>query len=398
MNTNTNPLTGLLNIFRQSTIDGTLVKVTFSNAKNASEELKTVLIKPVIIRERLMLSFVYRYKTKDITKNYAAEEAFVEAEKLLTANFTQAFIATTVNDYQLITNKKGNSALIKLPPSKTEVPSLKHDKTKERKIGQTHKLYLELLGIMNAQGNIKPDMQDKYRQINKYVEIVESILKNADLPENMQITDMGSGKGYLTFALYDYLISQGKKVTMTGVELRPELVKKSNEIALASGFGTLHFVEGAIESTEITPPDVLIALHACDTATDDAILKGITAGSSVILCSPCCHKQVRRDMATEGILSEITQFGILAERQAEILTDTIRALLLEAYGYKTNIAEFIATEHTPKNLIISAIRKKTTSQSQEPDQNIISNINQLRKLFNIKSHYLQQQLENKTKS
>lgn len=306
MKTKDNPIFSFMDNFRRSIRNNTLVKITLSNARNTANDLKSVFIKPVIIRDTIMLSFVYRHKTKDITKNYPPEEAYAETETLLTENFNQAFLATIVNDYQLITNKKGNSVLFELPPSKTEVPTLSHDKVKERKLGAGYKIYLEQLGIMNTQGDIKPDMQDKYRQINKYIEIVEGVLKNAALPDDLTIADMGSGKGYLTFSLYDYLVSKGKKVNMTGIELRPELVEKCNRIADLSGFSSLQFKHGEIATAGIVSPDVLIALHACDTATDDAIFKGITAGTQVILCSPCCHKQVRREMETEGILSEIT--------------------------------------------------------------------------------------------
>ena len=178
---------------------------------------------------------------------------------------------------------------------------------------------------------------------------------------------------------------------MTGVEMRNDLVIKCNSIAETVGFTGLSFIEGSISSVELEAPDILIALHACNTATDDAIYRGIKANAKVIMCSPCCHKQVRRDMETEGILSEITQFGILAERQAEIITDTIRSLVLEAFGYKTNISEFIATEHTPKNLLISAVKRRNLS-TELPDMKVIERINQLRKLFSVKQHYLQELL------
>ncbi len=374
---------------------GSFIKLALSNKKDTDSDLSNVYIKPVLIKEQLMLSFIYRHKTKDITRNYNPDEAKTEIERLINANFNQVFLATTENDFQLLQNKKGSVTLLKKPASSTKVPSLSHDKSKPRIINPDGRIYLQALGITNREGRIKPDMQDKFRQINKYIEIVDGIIKDIDLPESIKVADMGAGKGYLTFAMYDYLTSKmNKQVEMTGVELRKELVDSCNSIARESQFDGLKFIQGTIEKTDIPDTDILIALHACDTATDEAIFKGIKMGAEVIVCSPCCHKQVRREMETSGVLSEITQFGILAERQAEILTDTIRALILEAYGYRTNIAEFVATEHTPKNLIISAVKKKINPNRHKlPDPEVLKDVEDLKKLFKLRSHYLQKLLD-----
>ncbi len=389
---NTSNISRLIQVLEDSLTHNSFIKLTLSNVRDSASDLNKVFVKPVMIKGNLMLSFVYRYKTKDITRNFIQEEAIKEISRLLEVNFLQGFLATTTNDWQLIINKKGNSTLIKNKPSTSIAPNLSHDKQKQRHIESDSASYLQALGITNSEGKIKPDMQDKFRQINKYVELVAAILKDVELPEIVRIADMGSGKGYLTFALFDYLVNTAKiKVEMTGVEMRNDLVIKCNSIAETVGFTGLSFIEGSISSVELEAPDILIALHACNTATDDAIYRGIKANAKVIMCSPCCHKQVRRDMETEGILSEITQFGILAERQAEIITDTIRSLVLEAFGYKTNISEFIATEHTPKNLLISAVKRRNLS-TELPDMKVIERINQLRKLFSVKQHYLQELL------
>lgn len=372
------------------------IKLTLSSKRKSDSDLKNVYVKPVMIRNLYKLSFVYRYITKDITLNYEPLQATEEIKKLLSEQFMQANLATTVMDYNLLINKKGNSSLLNRPPASTAASSLQHDKVKQRIIDSGNNYYLYSLGVINQEGKVKPDMQDKYRQINKYIELVDGIIKDVSLPAKIQVADMGSGKGYLTFAIYDYMTGRLKKdVQMTGIELRKELVDSCNKIAQEVGYKGLDFKEGTIEATELPSVDVLIALHACDTATDEAIYRGIKSGAQIILCSPCCHKQVRRDMLTSGILSEITQYGILAERQAEILTDTIRALMLEAYGYRTNVAEFIATEHTPKNLIISAVKKKQTDSTNKllPDPAIIKKINELKVQFQLRSHYLQELLE-----
>ena len=373
---------------------GTFIKLTLSNKKKPASDLNNVYVKPVIIKDELMLSFTYRHATKDITKNLLRSDALVEVENLLNDAFKQGLLATTIKDHQLLTNKKGNTIILHNEAATTKTPDLLHDKTKSRIVNTENSIWLAELGVLSKEGKVLHNMQDKYRQINQFVEIVNGIIKDANLPQSIKVADMGSGKGYLTFALYEYLTAKlAKDVEMTGVELRKELVEKCNNIATTAGFTGLTFREGSIEKAELVEVDLLIALHACDTATDEAIFKGIRANAGIILCSPCCHKQVRRDMMTEGLLSEVTQFGILAERQAEILTDTIRALILEAYGYKTNVSEFIATEHTPKNLIISAVKKRNIS-GNIPDASAMKKVDELRSLFHIKSHYLQELLQN----
>jgi len=173
---------------------------------------------------------------------------------------------------------------------------------------------------------------------------------------------------------------------MTGIELRPDLVSTCNDIAAQVGFDNLSFKEGSIETTPIDTPDILIALHACNTATDDAIAKGIHNKAKIIICSPCCHKQIRKQMAPTSAIQSISQFGILKERQAEIVTDTIRALILKAYGYKTNVMQFIATNHTPKNLLITAIKETSPA---EPLQRYMDEIAGLKALFGVREHYLE---------
>ena len=173
---------------------------------------------------------------------------------------------------------------------------------------------------------------------------------------------------------------------MTGVEFREDLVTTCNTIAQKAGFHSLKFEKGTIADTKLDKIDVLIALHACDTATDDAIFRGIQSGAALIVCAPCCHKQIRKAMNVSNELSNITRFGILKERQAEIITDTIRAMLLEAYGYKTNVFEFISLEHTPKNVMIVG---KKTAESNPKKQQILENIVAIKKLYGIEKHYLE---------
>ena len=229
-------------------------------------------------------------------------------------------------------------------------------------------------------------MQHKYKQINRYVEIIEGILKDTIIKNNFSVVDMGSGKGYLTFALYDYLQNKYDAVKVTGIEMREDLVLKCNNIAVQSKYSNLHFEKGSINETTLASVDMLIALHACDTATDDAIAKGIKANATYIICAPCCHKQIRKQMAPINALKLITKHGILLERQAEMVTDTIRALILEANGYKTKVFDFIEEEDTPKNVLIVGTK---TNFSEELLKENMEKVQDLKTMFGIKEHYLE---------
>jgi len=191
--------------------------------------------------------------------------------------------------------------------------------------------------------------------------------------------------------LYDYLTNSLKLTPkMTGVEFRPDLVQICNDIATKANFAQLKFEKGTIVDTQLDKIDVLIAFHACDTATDDAIFRGIKSGAALIVCAPCCHKQIRKAMNVSGELANVTKFGILKERQAEIITDTLRALMMEYFGYKTNVFEFIPLEHTPKNVMIVG-RKVSTSAADQ--KRILADIAAIKKVYGIEKHYLETLLE-----
>ncbi len=206
------------------------------------------------------------------------------------------------------------------------------------------------------------------------------------LKGTVHVADMGAGKGYLTFALHELLTQRlDLDVDIKGVEIRPDLVMKINEIIKSSGLKGLEFVESSIEDYHPEQLDVLIALHACNTATDDAIASGIKAGAKLIVCAPCCHKQIRQEMERSGITDAITRYGIFMERQAVMITDAIRALIMEYFGYKTQVMEFIEMEHTPKNVLL--VGKKTNNPADK--KAILQKINDLKKQYGIEKHYLE---------
>ena len=368
------------------------VKITVSDKRHKNNDLKNVSAKLVNLKNGIKLSFVYRYPTKDITKNQEISDGIMLIKELLENEFLRADLFTTTIDLHLVINNRNHTVSIKENPViNRELKPLNHDKIKSRLIDPVNNVYLFELGITTKEGKIKTDKNDKFRQINKYIEILDNIIKSASLKDNFSIADMGSGKGYLTFALYDYLVNQLKlNPTIIGVEYRKELVEKCNSIASESGFKKLTFNEGSIENADFPPADILIALHACDTATDEAIFRGIRSNAKVIVCAPCCHKQVRKEMQPENEISEITKHGILEERLAEILTDSIRSLILEAYGYKTKVFEFISTDHTPKNILIVGVKENNTPT---PIESFLVQIQKLKTLFGLKFHFLEKLME-----
>lgn len=374
----------------QALADNSFVSVTIGNYKGLEPALKNIYIKKILIKKEEKLSFTYRYQTRDIVKNFSIQEALENTTKALTEGFKFATLFTTRFDLLIEQTKNETYNLKKLAATKTELPSLQHDKEKKRLIETNNKPYLHELKITDAGGNVFKATQDKYRQINHYIEILSTLIKELPQKQLLQVVDMGSGKGYLTFALYDYLTNVlAANARVTGVEFREDLVKLCNAIAVNSNFKHLFFEQGTIDSYDSVNTNILIALHACDTATDDAIQKGITANADLIVVAPCCHKQIRREIEKHKAHNEvgfITRHGIFLERQAEMVTDAIRAMVLEYFGYKTKVFEFITDAHTPKNIMIVGI-KNNSLQYKSPM--VLDKIKAAKKYFGIEVHHLE---------
>lgn len=367
------------------------VKLSLGNYKGNESELKNIYAKPVLIKKQDKMSFTWRYKTRDIVRNYSYQEAEDLLQQLISVEeFRSASLFTT--DFDLLLNYHKDWRLERKKPAVTERPSLDHDRVKPRKIVSRGKKYLHELRITDKEGNVYKATQDKYRQINHYIELLSPMLNDPQVRDEIKIADMGSGKGYLTFALYDYINNVlERKAVVTGVEYRKDLVELCNQIAERSDFEHLKFVQGAIEDYETDHLDVLIALHACDTATDDAIYKGIRNNAGLIVVAPCCHKQIRREIEksrNDNNLDFLTRYGVFLERQAEMVTDGIRALILEYYGYTTKVLEFVSDAHTPKNVLVIG-QKKGNTVDQE---NILEKIRNTKEFFGIEFHYLERKL------
>lgn len=385
----------------ESIAANTLVKISLGNYQGNEKELKNIYVRKVKVKRVDMLSFTYRYRTRDIIKNFSIAEGIASVGNYISNDFKVATLFTTKKELILEHGRKQSITIRERMLEISIEPSLAHNKEKNRIIQSTGKKYLTELKLTDAEGNVFKNAQDKYKQINQYIEILNSLIKELPLGAIKKVVDMGSGKGYLTFALYDYLIQVLKEqVSVIGVEFRDDLVAFCNGIAERSGFEHLSFVEGTIARYDVQTIDLLIALHACDTATDDAICKGINAGAKLIVVAPCCHKQIRREMEKSKVkneLSVLTKHGIFMERQAEMLTDGIRALILEYFGYKTKVFEFISDVHTPKNVLVVGSKSSSLDQSSKDSEQkraeIKRKIAETKAYFGIGYHHLERLLE-----
>jgi hypothetical protein len=370
------------------------VKLTFSKPVKAAGDLQNVFARPVMIRDQRHLSFTFRYKTNDQVHNHLPASAEAAVRELIPAFFKIATLFTLEEDLILEISKRGKVSWRKTKPAFSAKPPETHDRQKIKRAESG--AYLHLLGITDASGAIIPKMAAKFRQINKYLEIIEGLVKTSPLPKKINVVDMGCGKGYLTFALYDFLVNKlHLDAHVTGVELRPDLVAFCNDAAGTCGFEHLQFEQQSIGDYNGGPVDILIALHACDTATDDAIKKGIDAGAGLIITAPCCHKQIRQQIErkeqVEGkeLDDPLMKYGIFRERQLEMVTDTLRALLMEQYQYRTRIFEFISNEHTRKNVML--VGQKQAKQADTVD--LAAKISAIKEKYGIEKHYLETKLK-----
>lgn len=364
-----------LDLLRAAVRDGSLTKLTLGKYRGAEPGLQNLFIRPVTLKDGPHLAFVWRFATRDVTKNHLPADALALLEPLIGGDFLDAHLFTTTQHAQF-ESKPDGTARLKLTAAATGTtapglaptpplspaaapPPAAHDRVKTRAI-RADAPWLRALGVTNDRGQPREGMADKFRQIQKFAELLTHLLAEAELPTErpLQIVDMGSGKGYLTFALAELL---GERAQIRGVEARPELVALCNQIAETHGLSSrLGFQAGTIADAALADCDVLIALHACDTATDDALARGLAAGARLLVVAPCCQKELRPQLTAPPVLADALRHGIFQERHAEFVTDALRAQLLEYAGYRTKVFEFISTEHTAKNLMIAAIKARAT--------------------------------------
>ncbi len=366
---------------------GSLDKLTLGKPCGPDETLKKLMVRPVQLKTGPHFSFVTRHTTRDITKNHPPARAVEEITSALGRDFLDAHLFTPTEHAQLETKPDGTARLkLTKTEAKEKSPNPKsHDKERHYVI-PADAPWLRLLGITNEHGQPREGRAAKFRQIQKFAELITHLAADADLPTNrlLQIADMGCGKGYLTFAVAALF---GESAQVHGIERRADLVELNNRHAEECGFSNLKFSVGDICDESVADLDNLIALHACDTATDDALAAGIAAEAPLLIVSPCCQKELRPQLTSPPVLNDALQHGIFQERQAEFVTDAMRAQLLEWSGYRTKVFEFISTEHTAKNLMIAAVKERPKG-----DPEIATRIREFATFYGIKQQHLAQRL------
>ncbi|UXZ97485.1 SAM-dependent methyltransferase [Pseudomonas phytophila] len=381
-----------LSLLENSLSQNSFIKLVLAKYVGDEAELQRVIIKALTVKDQPCLSFVYRYKTRDITKNFPLVEAVQVIAQLLPESFKNAHLLSLSDEVQLEFGKKGKSTLFKSKAQQErEAPAAGHDREKKRYLELTRP-FLTDLGVTNKQHELIPSMSRKWKQINKFIEVFSHALTSSPLKldQPIKVADFGSGKGYLTFAIHDYLRNTLQaEGQVTGVELREDMVTLCNNAAARLEHPGLKFECGDVRSVAPSALDVMIALHACDIATDYAIHMGIRSGASIIMCSPCCHKQIRLQIQSPTLLRPMLQYGLHMGQQAEMVTDSLRALLLEACGYETKVFEFISLEHTNKNKMILAVKRAEPLKSTE----ILAKIQELKEFYGIQEQCLETLLQ-----
>jgi len=377
-----------IELLQTSLAQNAFIKLVLAKYVGEEADLQRLIIKQLTVKDQPCLSFVYRYKTRDITKNFPLAEGVETIAALLPASFKNAHLLAVTDEAQLEYSKKGKSSLFKSKPQQLrEVPSAEHNREKNRFLDLSRP-FLADLGVTNHKHELIPAMSRKWKQINKFIEVFSHALTSSPLAldKPVRVSDFGSGKGYLTFAIHDYLRNTLQaEGLVTGVELREDMVKLCNEAAARLEHPGLSFQHGDVRSVAPSAVDVMIALHACDIATDYAIHMGIRSGASIIMCSPCCHKQIRLQIQSPSLLKPMLQYGLHLGQQAEMVTDSLRALFLEACGYETKVFEFISLEHTNKNKMILAVKRAEPTDPTE----LLAKIEELKAFYHITEHCLE---------
>lgn len=361
----------------KKSIDETLYQIILSNPIKKEGVLK-VKVRPVMVKKQLCFQKSSYIGSKVLHQNMDKEELIEDIKELTTKEFRQLEIETREEKVVVLVSKKGKMT-IKTTKNKEvrEVKELSHNRVKEYILSEgTTVPFLIDLGVQTPEGKIIHSKYDKFRQLNRYLEFVQDILPILPKDRQVSIIDFGCGKSYLTFALYYYLCELMKiDVHITGLDLKEDVIQKCNMLRDKYGYHNLEFIKGDISKFEgAKEVDMVVTLHACDTATDYALQKAVCWNAKVILSVPCCQHEVQKQIKNT-LLEPILKYGILKERISALLTDGIRANLLEEVGYETQILEFIDMEHTPKNILIRAIKRTDQKYKKEDLSKLLSELN-----------------------
>ncbi len=368
----------LRELFRQM-LDQDLIQIILSNTRDAARAAK-VKVRPVLIRGELYFQETLYRENKVYHSNHAQEEMLGRLADYMENCFRQAQMGSGTREATVLVSKKGKIAIKYRNCKHTEeqrkkTADLSHNRTKQYILQEGQPVdFLVELGVQTPDGRIVRAKYDKFRQINRYLEFIRDILDRLPSGRTIRIVDFGCGKSYLTFAMYYYLGRlEGRDIQVTGLDLKADVIKHCSELAEKLHYDGLDFQEGDISSySGADSVDMVVSLHACDRATDYALEKAVKWGASVILAVPCCQHELNGQIRCD-MLQPVLKYGILKERMAALITDALRADLLEEKGYEVQVLEFIDMEHTPKNLMIRGVKKA----GMRPGKNVYNEENRL---------------------
>ena len=353
--------------FLEEQISEELILAVLSGSRK-KEIPSRVRIRPVELKGRILYQASSTVGTKVFHENYTRKELLAYMEQALAGDYSQLQVQGSSTDGSVLVSKKGKQT-IKVKPHAVKKPAkiLSHNRVKQYILPEGKPVpFLVDLGVMSLEGKVHVSAYDKYKQINRFLEFIEDILPQLDSGRELTILDFVCGKSYLTFAMYYYLHElKSYDIRIIGLDLKTDVIRKCNELAKKYQYGKLTFLEGNIaDYTGAEEVDMVVTLHACDTATDYALAKAVKWGAEVILSVPCCQHELNRQMKND-VLSPIMNYGLLKERMAALVTDGLRAEYLKREGYDVQVLEFIDMEHTPKNILLRAVKTGRRADNEE---------------------------------
>ena len=361
-----------------------LQQIILSNSTDKEIALK-VKIRPVLLQGTLVFQETLYRGTQVFHSNYVMADMENAILEYMTIIFKQAELKSNAQQATVLVSKKGKITIkkrgnnLKGVEAEGKNEALSHDRKKQYILQEGRPVdFLVGLGVQTKDGKVSKAKYDKFRQINRYLEFIEDVIDELPKEKSIRIIDFGCGKSYLTFAMYYYLHElQGRNVEITGLDLKEEVINHCNQLAIQCGYENLSFEKGDISTYQgADQVDMVVSLHACDVATDYAIEKAVNWGAKVIMAVPCCQHEVNKQIKCEQ-LAPVLKYGLIKERMSALITDAVRANILEQRGYDTQILEFIDMEHTPKNLLIRAVKR----QGMRPK--IKNNIDDFMEFINI---------------
>lgn len=349
-------------------INEKLYQIVLSNPRTSDDvSAKKIKIRPVMLKNELEYQKTSYVGTKVLHTNHSKEQVIIQVLDLIQNDYKQMLLENVEGTVTVLVSKKGKMTIKRSQARKEAAPVLLHNREKKYLLEPgTVVPFLVDLGVQTKEGKIVNSKYDKFRQINRFLEFIDDIIPSLPKGRQLRILDFGCGKSYLTFAAYYYLhVLKGYDLLVTGLDLKDDVIKNCNELAVKYGYKGLNFEKGNIKDyTGADQADMVITLHACDVATDFALEKAVKWGAKVILSVPCCQHEIQKQISCDA-LEPVLKYGIIKERVSALFTDAIRAGKLEACGYDTQILEFIDMEHTPKNIMIRAVKKSISEEEKE---------------------------------